>query len=135
LSLFALDTNVVVYAFVDDHRKEMARSLLTKDPCLSVQVLNEFTRVARRKLKLGWPKVDEAVVELVRLSNSIVSLTTTVHHQGRRIAERYRLGIYDALIIAAALEGGCETLFSEDMQDGLVIDNRLTVRNPFGETA
>lgn len=131
--MFAVDTNVVVYAFTDDWRKEKACSLLYDDPCLSVQTLNEFTRVARHKLAFSWAQVDEAISELVALSGAIESLSLSVHRQGRRIAERYRLGIYDALIIAAALEADCDTLYSEDMQDGLVIDDRLTIRNAFAE--
>jgi predicted nucleic acid-binding protein len=47
------------------------------------------------------------------------------------IAEKYGYGIYDALVAAAALEAGCETLYSEDLQDGQVINRRLTIRNPF----
>ena len=132
--MLALDTNVVVYAFIDDPRNQIARSLLTKAPRLSVQVLNEFTRVARRKLAFDWQKIDAAVIELAGLS-TIISLSLSVHHTGRRVAERYQLGIYDALIIAAALESGCDTLYSEDMQDGLVIDDRLTIRDPFAELA
>jgi predicted nucleic acid-binding protein len=53
------------------------------------------------------------------------------HQRGLAVAERYRFSFYDALIVAAALESGCTTLFSEDLQDGQVIDQTLTVRNPF----
>jgi predicted nucleic acid-binding protein len=52
------------------------------------------------------------------------------HDQALRIAERYGFQIYDSLIVAAALEAGCTTLYSEDMQDGQSIDT-LTIRNPF----
>ena len=48
-----------------------------------------------------------------------------------RLAERYQFRIYDAMIVAAALAAGCDTLWSEDMQDGLMIDDRLAIRNPF----
>jgi predicted nucleic acid-binding protein len=53
------------------------------------------------------------------------------HQGGLAVAERYRFSFSDALIVAAALESGCTTLFSEDLQDGQVIDRTLTVRNPF----
>jgi predicted nucleic acid-binding protein len=42
-----------------------------------------------------------------------------------------KLSVYGAMIVAAALLAGCETLHSEDMQDGLLIDNQLRIRNPF----
>jgi predicted nucleic acid-binding protein len=129
--VFALDANVAIYAFVEDHRADRAEALLAQSPRLSVQVLNEFSAVARRKLGFDWQKLDRAIIRLCDLSDSIIELTPAINAQGRRIAERYKLGIYDALIIAAALEAGCDTLYSEDMQDGLVIDDRLAIRNPF----
>jgi predicted nucleic acid-binding protein len=60
-----------------------------------------------------------------------LSLTLAIHEAGIAIAERTRYQLYDALIIAAALEAGCVTLFSEDLRDGQVIDGRLTIRHPF----
>jgi predicted nucleic acid-binding protein len=58
-------------------------------------------------------------------------LTIETHDLGKLIAERYKLSVYDAMIVAAALLGGCDTLYSEDMQDGLLIDNQLRICNPF----
>jgi predicted nucleic acid-binding protein len=54
-----------------------------------------------------------------------------MHERGRLVAQRYGLSVYDAMIVAAALESGCETLFSEDMQNGLLVDQQLRIRNPF----
>jgi predicted nucleic acid-binding protein len=58
-------------------------------------------------------------------------LTTEIHDSGRKIAERYQLGVYDAMIVAAAIAAKCETLYSEDMQDRLMINHQLIIRNPF----
>ena len=58
-------------------------------------------------------------------------MTVETHDRAVRIAERYSLSIYDALIVSAALLADCKTLHSEDMQDGQVIERRLTIRNPF----
>jgi len=58
-------------------------------------------------------------------------LTIETHDMGILIAERYKLNVYDAMIVAAALLGGCETLCSEDMQNGQLIDNQLRILNPF----
>ena len=57
-------------------------------------------------------------------------MTLGTHQRGIEISERYGFGLYDSMIIAAALLGGCTTLYSEDMRDGQVID-RLTIRNPY----
>ena len=53
------------------------------------------------------------------------------HDIGRALGERYGFSVYDAMIVAAALEHGCTTLYSEDMHDGLVIEGRLHIVNPF----
>jgi predicted nucleic acid-binding protein len=62
---------------------------------------------------------------------SVESLTTETHDTGRRLAERYSLSVYDAMITSAALLAGCDRLYSEDMQHGLLIDRQLRVCNPF----
>jgi predicted nucleic acid-binding protein len=62
-------------------------------------------------------------------------LTAETHDAGLRIASKYRFAFYDALIAAAALEADCTTLYSEDFQDGQVIEGTLIVRNPFNSAA
>ena len=87
--------------------------------------------VARRKLGLTWDEVGEALAAIRVLCPSPVALTIETHEAGLRIAAQYQFHIYDALVAAAALEAGCTTLYSEDLQDGQVIDGCLTIRNPF----
>jgi predicted nucleic acid-binding protein len=131
MSGIAIDSNVALYAFIDDPRSFVAERIIADGPIISVQLLNEFSNVARRKLGFDWTKIASAIHDLLRLCPRVVILTPTLHHDARRLAERYKLSIYDALMIAAALEGRCDTLLSEDMQHGLVIEKRLTIRNPF----
>ncbi|MDB5710805.1 MAG: VapC toxin family domain ribonuclease [Sphingomonas bacterium] len=97
---------------------------------ISVQVLNEIANVARRKLGLTWPQVVTFLAELRSLV-AVVPLTVETHEGALWLSERYRMSFYDASIVSAALIAGCDTLWSEDMQDGLTINGRLTVRNPF----
>lgn len=94
-------------------------------------MLNEFANVARRKLKLSWAELGEALAALRALCLSPLPLTVATNEAALALAARHGFGIYDALILAAALEAGCATLYSEDLQDGQVIDGRLTIRNPF----
>ena len=127
-----LDTNIVVYAFIaSDHRAEIAAGLLEAGGTISVQVLNEFASVARRKLGMSWDEVDAALEAVKTLCGTVLPMTVELHAAGLDIARRYGFGIYDALIVAAAIRGRCQTLYSEDMQDGQRIEG-LTVRNPFG---
>jgi len=98
---------------------------------ISVQVLNEFAAVARRKLNKSWEEVRRAFGILCVFCPEPVPLTVKTQEAALQIAERYKYSIYDGLIIAAALETGCNTVYSEDLEDGQVIENSLTIRNPF----
>lgn len=127
-----LDTNVVLYAFTDDpERSPRAQSLLQLEFEVSVQVLNEFANVSRRKFGRDWPEIERGLDDLRAAASAIHPLDVAVHRLGLILAKRYDLAIYDALIAASALTAQCRTLHSEDMHHGLVIEDRLTILNPF----
>ena len=126
------DTNVLVYVVGQkDERTASAETLIAGGGVVSVQVLNELASIARRKLGMTWDEIGEALAAIRVLCPSPVPLTIETHEAGLRIAAQYRFHIYDALVAAAALEAECTTLYSEDLQDGQIIDGRLTIRNPF----
>ena len=126
-----VDTNVVLYLLSHDAAKaERAEELLAQGLVVSVQVFNEFTSVARRKLDMSWSDIGD-FLELLRALCRVEPITIATHDLGRQLAERYQLSVYDAMIAASALLAGCEILYSEDMHAGLRIDDRLTVLNPF----
>jgi predicted nucleic acid-binding protein len=126
-----LDSNVLLYAFTTDPRAERAQRLLARGCIISVQGLNEFTNVARRKLGMTWAEVREALTAIRTLCRAILPLDIDMHTEALRVAERYGCAIFDALVVAAALRADCRILWSEDMQDGLVVDARLRIANPF----
>ena len=122
---------MLLYAFAkDDARNEIAEALLARGGVVGVQTLNEFVAVALLKLAMSWEEVIEALGAIRALSPTPVPLTVRTHDAALRIARRHGYHIYDSLVIAAALEAGCNTLFSEDMKDGQAIEG-LTIRNPF----
>ena len=126
------DTNVFVYALVqDDPRSLAAEDLIAKGGTVSVQVLNEFVDVVRRKAKMSWDEIRIAIEDINVLCPDPLPITIDTHVQALAIAEKYGYRIYDALIAASALEARCAILYSVGMQDGQVIDGRLTNRNPF----
>jgi predicted nucleic acid-binding protein len=128
------DTNVLVYIVGQrDERSERAEALVAQGGMISVQVLNELVSVSRYKLGMSWEEVREAVEAVRALCPSPVPLTVETHDAGRRIAATYGYRFYDALIAAAALQARCAVLYSEDLQDGQLIDRRLVIRNPFGD--
>src|SRR6266481_1579520 len=126
-----LDTNVLVYAVLsDDPRRQVAERLLAAGGTVSVQVLNEFANVARSKLK--WPWLDiETTLALVRgRSGRVRDISVLTHDAALALARDHGLAFYDALIVASAIEAGCDTLFTEDMQHDRKF-GRLAIVNPF----
>jgi predicted nucleic acid-binding protein len=127
-----LDTNVLIYAVAkNDPRASKAEALLASGSMISIQSLNEFVSVVRRKLGMSWKQVNEFLDLICILCPDPVPTSLDTHKLALAIAERYGYGIYDALVASAALESGCKTLYSEDLQDGQVINRHLTIRNPF----
>ena len=126
-----LDSNVLVYAFTTDPRATRAQELLERGCIVGVQGLNEFTNVARRRLGMTWGEVREALAAIRIVCRTILPINIDTHTDALRIAERYGYGIFDALMIASALSGNCGVLWSEDMQDGIIVDRRLRIANPF----
>ena len=134
ISGFAIDTNIAIYALSESSKCDIALLLLETGPSVSVQLFNEFINVNLRKRRLPWPEIDESLAIINSLVSSVRPIDIELHRRGRQVSKRYKLGIYDSMMIAAALLDDCETLYSEDMQHGLVIDERLTVINPFLQT-
>jgi predicted nucleic acid-binding protein len=125
------DTNVLIYAVTDGEQGERVDGLLKSGGIISVQVLNEFASVGRRKLKMTWAEVTKALDAIRVLCPDPRPLTLETHDKAFAIARHYRYEIYDSLIIASALEAKCAILYSEDMQHDQRIEGSLTVRNPF----
>lgn len=124
------DTNVVCYAFSADVRSRRAIEVL-RGATISVQILNELTNLSRRKWKYNWQETAQAVRYIESLVSVVRPVDLATHHMGRQLSERYQLSVYDGFIVGAALLAECDTLFSEDMQHGLIVENRLVIRNPF----
>jgi predicted nucleic acid-binding protein len=126
-----LDSNVALYLLSGDAAKaDRAEDLMADGGVISVQVLNEIANVTRRKLTMSWSETND-VLDAIRAVCTTEPLTVETHDTGRRISERYGLSVYDSMIAATALLAECEVLYSEDMHDGLVIDARLRIVNPF----
>ncbi len=128
---YFFDTNVLIYAFAaEDARSARAESLIAEGGVIGVQVLNEFTNVTRRKLRWQWDQIEAALAVLEELFGAVAPLTTAIHARAVVLAREHELSFYDALIVAAAHDAGCRTLFSEDLQHGQKFGT-LTVANPF----
>ena len=124
------DTNVLLYLLSGNPvRARRAEELVAAGGCISVQVLNEFASVASRKLRMPIAQIRECL-EPIRSICRVVPVAADTHARGLDVAERYGFSVYDSMIVTAALLAGCDTLVSEDLQDGQRIEG-LVVRNPF----
>jgi predicted nucleic acid-binding protein len=128
----AIDTNVLVYLF-DEYfigKKEIAGNLVDLNPFVSTQVVSEFLNVSKRLLKI--PKLDLLQLCNQTLTKCVITPTTQlVLNHAELLIKKYDFQLFDGIIVAAALQANCTTLYSEDMQHGLVIAEQLTIANPF----
>jgi predicted nucleic acid-binding protein len=126
------DSNSLLYLISADADKaqKVMHHLYEGGGFISVQVLNEFVNVARRKHFLSAGEIGPVLLD-IRQTVEVIPVTISIHEIGLRMIERYRFATYDAMIVAAALDSGCATLLSEAMQHGMVVDGSLEIRNPF----
>ena len=126
-----IDTNVALYLISTDATKaSTADALVRRGGVISAQVLTEFADVAHRKYKVTWP-ILRGLLDVLRATLHVVPVTIETHEAALDVAERYRFRIYDAQLIAAALQAGCTIFWSEDLHNGQLIEGQLTIRNPF----
>jgi len=125
-----IDTNVLVYFTGEGEKAATAEALIVQGGTVSVQVLNEMALVCRRKYDYSWEQIRQALL-FVRTLVNVVPITLDTHELGLALAERYRLRLFDSFLLAAALLEGCSIFWSEDMQEGLVVEQTMTIRNPF----
>lgn len=128
-----LDTNILVYSYAITEPIKQAQALAaigTNEAWISTQVLIEFVNVSHRKLKAAWPDIQQSLIELNANYQVLPAVPSTIVH-ATQLADRYAFSWFDALIVAAALECGCETLYSEDLQHGQMLEGSLRVVNPF----
>ena len=127
---FFLDSNILVYLVGPDPRKAVtAERLLRQEHTISVQVLNEFVRVARNKLKIDWKIVEELLASATEYCE-VVPLTLEGHVRAVELCKNHVINIYDANIVAAAELANCDIVYSEDMNHGQRI-GRVAICNPF----
>lgn len=132
-----IDTNVLIYWVDDSARADVVEQLLAQQAVISVQVLNEFANVLRRKRAMALPDVDALCATLIDTCD-VVDLSVRTHQTALTFMARYNLSVYDANIVAAAALSDCAVLYSEDMQDGLNVKlpgsasvSALVIKNPF----
>ena len=128
-----VDTNILIYAFTTDEPDKRAKALHFLDNCqpvISTQVLKEFSNVLLKKGNVRYESLKGIIGEITEVVN-MVNEEVGLIFASIDICERYKFSFYDSLIIATAIKAQCQTLLSEDLQDGQMIEGRLRVVNPF----
>ena len=129
---FALDTNILIYSHDTSapEKQNIARDLIVRSPIICSQTLAEYISVLCRVIKI--PKAFITNACMPNLRHCQIQLVDTATLQiAERLIQRYDFQIFDAIIVASALETGCNTLYSEDLQHNMIIDRKLSIINPF----
>ena len=128
-----IDTNVLLYLYdLNNEKKRRAKDILKSNQCISTQVLNEFSNISIKKLKLNHDDLSKNLKKIIEKTTVFVFNEDTIL-DAIDIREKYKFQYYDSLIIATALENKCTILYSEDMQHGQIIERQLKIINPFRE--
>jgi len=132
MSKIALDSNILIYNHSLNWEEKMIISLnfFNENPVVSTQVISEYLNVMRKKFKIeknelmllcsSWLEkctVQPVVLSTVKLAQNLI--------------KKYDFQIFDGIIVASALEANCDILYSEDMHNGLIVENVLKIVNPF----
>ena len=135
-----LDSNIWLYRFLADQdsnpqedarKRQIAVSLTNlKNIVVSTQVINEVCSVLKRKVRLSESQIFQLIEEF-DLQCLVIDLTTSILKKSSQLRTNYNFSFWDGLIVASALAADVTILYSEDMQDGLIVDNQLTIINPF----
>ena len=127
-----LDSNIVVYAFDKRNttKQEKAFDLLRAKPSISSQIIIESYNVCSRKLKMPSVICDENVLTLTDLC-FVKPITESIVSSAIDLKNKYHFSFLDSMVVATAMASNCNILYSEDMQHNQIIENSLTIINPF----
>ncbi len=128
-----IDTNILVNCFTEDEPEKRVKALKVTDTTntyISTQVLTEIANTLHKKFGYSWSEIEPTLNEINTDFNVYVNKPYNIE-RACKIAEKYHYSFYDSLIISAALSCNCKILYSEDMQNGQIIENSLTIINPF----
>ena len=135
-----IDTNLFIYQIETEDvakaasvQRQVRKGIEAGNACISFQVVQECLNTIVRKAEISLTE-KQAEQYLIDSLSPLLRIYPTVsfYRHGLEIQNRYQFSFYDSLIVAAALEAGCKTLYSEDLQHGQKIE-QLTIQNPFIE--
>jgi len=128
-----IDTNIFIYLYSakEPKKRNICIDELDKhERVASIQILNETANVFRKKFNWSAEKIQVHLdnIEKFCLINRVERTTID---SALKLSEKYKYSYYDCLMLASALESGCDIILSEDMSDGQMIESKLKIVNPF----
>jgi len=132
MTRIALDSNILIYNHSLDQKdkRSIARDFFNENPVVSSQVISEYLNVMKRNFKMQKQELMH-ICSLWLEKCSIQPVIFSTIKLAQNLVNKYDFQIFDGIIVAATLEADCDILYSEDMQDGQVIENKLKIKNPF----
>jgi len=132
MSKIALDSNILIYnhSLEFEDKKHIARRFFNENPVVSSQVVSEYINMIKRNLKISK-------LELIQLCSlwlekcTVQPVVLSTIKLAQILIIKYDFQVFDGIIVAAALEADCDIIYSEDMHDGIIIENKLKIVNPF----
>lgn len=129
--VIAVDTNILIYLHdAAAPKRTIAENVLASNPRISSQVVSEYLNTTRRLLNMGKAELLNQCAELFK-DCEIIAVTHFTLALAASLIKKYSFQLFDAVIVASAFENNCSILYSEDMQHGLIINDTLTIINPF----
>ena len=128
-----LDSNILIYSYsiTEPDKQGIARELISQNNSfISTQVLQELTNTVTRKFKFNYKDAKAAIHECCQNNNLHINTGQTIL-RACELADHHHWSFYDSLIVSAALECECLVLYSEDLQNGQMVDGKLKIANPF----
>ncbi len=129
---FTVDSNILIYAFgsQNEEKKKLAKLILSECKAMSIQTVNESVFILQKKFNYTMIELDE-IIQFFKGNFLIRDLTVTVLEKSMHIMKTYKYSFWDSMMLSSALINNCEVIYSEDMQHNQIIDDKLTIVNPF----
>jgi predicted nucleic acid-binding protein len=128
----AVDTNILLYALDDFYadKQSISINIIADKPSFCSQSLSEFTNVCLKRWKFPKSRVAE-IIKTYLQQCTYIPVSELVILLSFEIMTKYNFQLFDSMIVASALETGCSILYTEDMNDGQLIEKQLKIVNPF----
>jgi len=129
---FTVDSNILIYAFgsQNEEKKRLAKLILSDCQAMSIQTVNESVFILQKKFNYTLIELDE-IIQFFKSNFQIHGLNISVLEKAIFIIKIYKYSFWDSMMLASALINNCEVIYSEDMQHNQIIEDKLTIVNPF----